>query len=129
MKPLLFINGLQVPRNSANTMEAKKFKNFTSEDFTWKYDGIPYEFKAGQEIYLEDYKADHFAKHLIDREMNKLGLVTNNMTERKRLEAECFPTAEVVTPLEALNLNEEVKEKKTKKKVEVEFPDLVAKKK
>jgi len=109
-------------------MNAKKFKNFSTTDFTWKFDGIEYTFKAGQEMYLEDYKADHFAKHLVDRELNALNILTNNVSERNKLTALCFPVDEVVTPLEALQLNEEVKAKQGKKKVEVEFPDLKDKK-
>lgn len=107
-------------------MEAKRFKNFTSEDFTWKYDGIPFTFPAGQEMFLEDFKAEHFAKHLVDREMNRLNMITNNMAEREKLEAQCFPSTEVVSPLEALQLNETAKTK-VKKKVEPEFEDLEVK--
>lgn len=101
--------------------EAKKFKNFTQSDFTWKFNGIPYTFKAGQEIYLESDKADHFAGHLVDQEMNTLGLATDNRYERSKLLAQCFPTDEVVSAIEALQVNEKAK---PKKKVETEFADL-----
>lgn len=103
-------------------MEAKKFKNFTNEDFTWKWDGIPFTFPAHSEMFLESDKADHFAKHLVDRELNRLNLPTNDQS-RAGLEAQCFPTVEAVSSAEALNLNEAVKEKKAKKK-EPEFEDL-----
>ena len=107
-------------------MQALRFKNFTNEDFTWKFDGMPYTFKAGQEMFLEDFKAYHFAKHLVDREMNRLGMETNNQTQRAELGAQCFPSDETVTPMEALNLNEEekVSGKKSKKKKVEEFADL-----
>jgi hypothetical protein len=108
-------------------MEAKSFKNWTVEDFTWKFDGIPYTFKAGQEMFLEDFKAEHFAKHLTDRELTKGGFHTNNEEKRHELTAKCFPTSEIVTPVEALNINETKKVKKAKK-VEEEFEDLKAKK-
>lgn len=104
-------------------MEAKKFKNWTGEDFTWKFDGIPYTFKAGQEMFLEDYKAEHFAKHLVDREMNNQGVVTSSLSKRQELTAKCFPSDEIVTPLEAIQLNETAKVKKGKKE-EKEFEDL-----
>lgn len=104
-------------------MEAKQFTNWTTEDFTWKFDGIPYTFKAGQTMFLEDFKADHFAKHLVDREMNRMGIVTNMQVERDRLTAQCFPSDEVVTPIEAIHRNETAKPKKGKK-VEKEFADL-----
>ena len=112
----------------ATTETAVRFKNFTDTDFTWKFDGIPHEFKAGMEIFLESGKAEHFTKHLVDREMNRLNLITSNVRERARLTAMCYPTDEAVTLSEALQINEKAKVKKPKK-VEVEFPDLAAKKK
>lgn len=110
-------------------MKAVKFKNFTDRDFTWAFDSVDYTFKAGQEMFLEDFKAAHFAKHLVDRELNLLNIPTDNKTKRKELEAQCFPSDEVVTPLEALNLNKGKTAETPKVEVE-EFPDLkVAKKK
>lgn len=109
-------------------MVAKRFKNWTDEEFTWKHDGIAYTFAAGQEIFLEDFKAEHFAKHLVDREMNKMGKRTDYAPVRDELTKRCYPTDEVVTPLEALNLNEKAKVVK-KKKVEPEFEDLKESKK
>lgn len=111
---------------------AKKFKNFSAEDFAWKHDGILYNFKAGQEMYLESDKADHFAKHLVDREINRKNvenglhatkneLSTRSAAERAPLEALCFPSDEEVTPTVALDKNEKAKRKE--KKVE-EFADL-----
>lgn len=103
-------------------MDAVKFKNWTSEEFSWKFNGINHAFPAGMEIYMEKDKAHHFAKHLTDREMNKLGLRTDMVSERTKLEAKCFPVDEVVTPEIALDINE--KAKKKPKKVAEEFPDL-----
>ena len=102
-------------------MTAKKFKNFTDKDFTYSRRS------SDLEIFLEDYKADHFAKHLVDREMNKLGQITSNQKQREALLVQCFPTDEAVSVAEALNIEETKKEKgkKGKKKVEeTEFPDL-----
>lgn len=104
-------------------MQAIKFRNWTNEEFTWKYNGIPHVFPAGMEIYMESDKAEHFAKHLTDREMHKLGIPTDMETKRKELTAKCFPSDVVVTPEIALDINEKAKVKKGKK-VEVEFPDL-----
>lgn len=117
-------------------MTAKKFKNFSNEDFTWKWDGNPFTFPAGSEIYIEADKAEHFANHLIDRELNKRNIVTNNKLERLKLWELCFPLAVEVTQNEALNIEENKKEEKAieevkakrgrpAKKVEAEeFPDL-----
>lgn len=103
-------------------MEAVQFLNFSDEDFTWKFDGIAYTFKAGQTIFLENFKADHFAGHLVDRELDKLGHSTGKSNLRNELLAKCFPSVEVITPLEAMQVNEKAKVKKAK--VEVEFEDL-----
>ena len=54
------------------------FKNFSSEDFEWKYDGVEYMFPAGSVKPLEKAEALHFAKHLVDREMISANLSTNH---------------------------------------------------
>lgn len=104
-------------------MEAKQFHNFSNEDFTWKFDGIEYTFKAGQTMFLEDFKVVHFTKHLVDREMNRAKLPTNHQT-RTTFEAKCVPSDEVVTPREALDINEKAKVVVKAKKAEVEFAGL-----
>lgn len=104
-------------------MQAIQFTNFSTEDFTWKYDGIPYTFPAGSTMFLEAYKAEHFAQHLVDRELDRKGIPTNNLVERNKLGALCFPTVETITPLEAMQKNNEPKGQAKKDEV-VEFPDL-----
>jgi hypothetical protein len=103
-------------------MNVIQFYNFSDEDFTWKYDGISYTFLAKSTTPLEDFKAEHFAQHLIDRELNRAGIVTNNQVERQRLAEMCFSTLQTVTPSEILEKKEDKKDKK--KKEEVEFEDL-----
>lgn len=106
---------------------AKKFKNFTETDFTWSYNSIPFTFKAGQEIYLEEHQANHFAKHLVDRELNNQKLPTNS-PKREELLEKCFPgDSEPITTTEAFDIEEkkkEVKRGRPSKKVEKEFEDL-----
>jgi len=105
-------------------MEVKKFKNYSEDDFIYSFDGVPHTFKKGMEIFLEDYKAEHFAKHLVDREMNRMNVLTNNMSVRAELLTKCFPTDEVAPTIsEAIDTNEKKKVKVTKK-VETEFEDL-----
>ncbi len=115
-------------------MNAKKFTNFSKEDFTWKHNGIPFHFPAGSEMYLEDDKADHFAKHLVDREIGRMNIdqgilgdkakeiATTSPRLRAELHAKCFPTHEEVTPAVAIDINE--KAKRAPKQVESEFEDL-----
>lgn len=47
------------------------FTNTSNEDFTAKWDSVPYTVKAGQTILLQAYIAVHLAKHLAMREMGK----------------------------------------------------------
>lgn len=114
------------------------FKNFTDEEFVCSWDSVPYRFPPGKEMYVEDWKAIHFAKHLVDKVMNKKRMITSNMVERNKFLVQALPEAEIISADEALDKNarEEVaeKEKEIKKEVktkkaskvvtEEEFPDL-----
>lgn len=111
------------------------FKNFTDQEFVCSWDGTPYRFAPGKEMYMEDWKAEHFAKHLVDRVMHKNGQITSNMFVRKDLIAQALPPEEVLTTEEALDMNarkeieqvkSEIKSEKTSKKVveEEEFIGL-----
>ena len=87
--------------------KAIKFKNFSDEDFTHKYDGVPYTIKAGETITLPGYLAEHFCHHLVNREMMK-GLSDSTMTSmldenfRKPWVEKCLISEqEVANPMEA----------------------------
>lgn len=54
------------------------FVNFSDEDFICSWDGALETFKAGEVQYLPKFKFDRYAKHLVDREMNKASVPTNN---------------------------------------------------
>ena len=110
--------------NSAEKyMQAKKFYNFTDYEFVWKFDGIPYTFPAKSTMFMEDFKVDHFASHLVDEELNRLNTPTNS-PRRADLLAQCFPSDEVVPVAVALDIEEKKKAVRSKKKEEVEFEDL-----
>jgi hypothetical protein len=106
------------------------FKNFTDQEFVCSWDSVPYRFPAGKEMYVEDWKAQHFAKHLVDRVMNQKGMITTNMNERTPLLKLAMPDEEAITNDEAIDIEarKEVAEKKTvkktEKKVEEEFAGL-----
>ena len=51
---------------------AKRFTNFSNEDFIGIWNKEQFPFKAGETMLLQGYLADHFAKHLVDRELGKL---------------------------------------------------------
>lgn len=60
------------------------FTNFTNKEFEGRWDFSNnkkiWKIKAGQSIYLPFYLAEHFAKHLVDRELNEKGLPTNHQS-------------------------------------------------
>lgn len=119
----------------AEEVKSVVFKNFTDEEFVCSWDAVPYRFPAGKEMYVEDWKAAHFAKHLVDRVMNKAGQITSNKLERDTLLKKALPDGISLTQDEAFDLHAreevaekvaQVKAKKTSKKVvaEEEFADL-----
>lgn len=115
-------------------METILFTNWTDEDFIGLWDGVPYPIKKGQSMYLEDWKAKHFAKHLVDRELNKEGKPTSDPM-RIGLEAKCFgESEEVKSEVEIENLNKqpseissEIEEKNTRGAAEPEKTALAEK--
>lgn len=50
-------------------MKTALFTNFTSYEFIGYWDGKPKKFAPGQSIWMPDYLAKHFAKHLTNREL------------------------------------------------------------
>lgn len=100
------------------------FKNFTNEEFVCSWDGVPYRFPPGKEMYVEDWKANHFAKHLVDKVLNKTNTITSNKLARDPLLAQALPEGITLTADEAFDLKarEEVKkieEKTTEETAEV----------
>lgn len=89
------------------------FTNYTSEDFSWKWGGKTYTFKAGKSVYLEDFKARHFAKHLVDRELHKAGKQVDDPS-RESLLAKCLTSEEASedATTEVINKNKEMETKK-----------------
>ncbi|MBI3231847.1 MAG: hypothetical protein HYZ51_02075 [Candidatus Doudnabacteria bacterium] len=104
-------------------MKTVLFVNFSQEDFVGKWDKVTYPFAPGKSQYMEEWKAYHFAKHLVNRELLKKGY--ENDTSPKRPEdsprfMELFkkavldqglpemPASQIETEL--LNKNSDVKE-------------------
>lgn len=70
------------------SFESVPFYNFTSEDFTQEqgamWNSKPYEVKAGEIKFYPIFLANHFAKHLINREImrnNEQALNDNKLRE------------------------------------------------
>lgn len=55
-------------------MKIVTFLNFTNEDFTYSWDSQPHTIKAHEQVEMEDWRANHAAKHLVNRELNKADL-------------------------------------------------------
>ena len=53
-------------------MKTALFTNFTDYEFIGYWDGKPKKFAPGQSIWMPDYLAKHFAKHLSNRELLRL---------------------------------------------------------
>lgn len=87
-------------RNNLKTMQkVLKFTNFSNEDFVGHWDGTPWKVKAGETIMLQAYLANHFSKHLIDRELNKKDESTSNQVERAKMSKMCL--GDVVVEVES----------------------------
>lgn len=109
----------------ATEVKSRLFKNFMDKEFVCSWDGTPYRFAAGREMYVEDWKAEHFAKHLVDKVMSSLGQITSNQHEREAWLAKALPNEEEMSLEDALDLNvreakAEIKKEKASKKVVVE---------
>ena len=50
-------------------MKTALFTNFTNQEFTGWWDGKSKKFAPGQSLYMQDFLARHFAKHLANREL------------------------------------------------------------
>jgi len=50
-------------------MKTALFTNFTNETFIGYWDGKAKKFEPGKSVYMPDYLARHFAKHLTNREL------------------------------------------------------------
>lgn len=101
-------------------MNALVFVNYTTEVFEQKFDGRSYRFAPGEERILETAKAEHFAKHLIDRELQKAGADTIlDPTKRETIHAKCIKSIEDAHPTDIPDedkvFEEQVKEELKKK--------------
>lgn len=66
-------------------MKTALFTNFTNEEFIGYWGGKPKKFNPGQSLYMPDYLARHFAKHLTNRELLKKGMERDTSPKVKTL--------------------------------------------
>ncbi len=124
---MVLINWTHQPSIKNMTNKAVRFTNFSNEDFTGKWDGQDWPIAKGETVLIQSFLAEHFAKHLIDREMTKVGISTGNEEAREKYMNKCVGNivleAESAVKLETKMLNEqpiETKEEDMKPVVEVE---------
>lgn len=102
------------------------FKNWTDEDFTCTWNKVPHSFKAGESRHMEDWKAEHFANHLADRELIRSGKETIDPSKPALIQKALSGGEEVVKEKMVSELAEKNVEnvEKVVEKEEEEFPDL-----
>src|SRR3990167_2289115 len=66
-------NSGMIPPPAKIKMKTALFTNWTDEEFTGWWDGKPKKFAPGQSLWMPDYLARHFAKHLTNRELLRKG--------------------------------------------------------
>jgi len=74
-----------------------RFTNFSEEDFVVMWNKEEYEIKAGDSVAYPAYLVMHFAKHLIDREINAMDgeKYTNDVNLRNELMSKCVGSVEL----------------------------------
>lgn len=60
------------------------FTNWTGEDFVGTWSGVDTLVKPGESIEVPQYKAFHFTKHLVNREIEKSGRVAVDSPEARK---------------------------------------------
>jgi hypothetical protein len=107
-------------------MTNKWFTNWTLNSFTYPWNSEPITFEAGESKLLPEYLADHFAKHLTDKELHSRGLTAGDASRTELLkkcfvppEGEALPStgeqSSVLAEIEALNLTAPKKRGRPKK--------------
>ncbi len=99
-----------------------KFINWSNEDFTWKWGGEALTVKSRDAVWMQDWKAEHFAKHLTDRELNKKNLPTDHFTRGEYVQkcisegsVEASSVSDDAVETELLNKNAQAEPLKVKK--------------
>lgn len=64
--------------------KTRKFYNWSDESFSYPWASEPYTFEPGEERIMEAGVAEHFAKHLADRELRRQGYNPGEIHIRKR---------------------------------------------
>ena len=89
IKPVLFVNFSDQPF-SGIPYEWPNFGDDPIVDEHCKWNGEPDSFKPHESRYMEDWRAAHYAKHLINRELDKQNKPTSDMKLRAEMLKKCI---------------------------------------
>lgn len=121
-------------------MKSAQFINFSNEAFTGYWNSEPTEFgplgSSNDRMYMEDWKARHFAKHLANRELLKKGEETHTSPKNPEQDVifmdmfnqayssgeDDMSEAQLATAL--IDKNIRAKKPKKTEEIEEEFPEL-----
>lgn len=125
VRPVLFVNFSNQP--------------FSATPYTWplgseeqmvdehcKWDNIPDSFAPHASRYMEEWRAEHFAKHLINRELDKIGKPINDEKLRSEMLKKCImdKAPEVNSANIDMELMNKNMEPKVVKEVTTELPEV-----
>ena len=83
MENIITAKNFQKPTEEPKATQIVKFTNFSNEDFTWTLNKISYTFPAHSVKFMEIGVANHFAKHLVNRELLKRGRQNDTSPKKK----------------------------------------------
>lgn len=140
MKTVLFVNFSKQPFSGVPYMwpDPRTKEEVLTTDDHCKWDSVPDSFAPGASRYMEDWRAEHYAKHLINRELDRANKPISDIKLREDMLKLCVmdqsaaevPASTVDMELMNKNATPAVTLEKSKKKVikketkEPEFPDL-----
>jgi len=113
-----------------------QFVNFSDDVFEWKLNGMAVRFQPGEVRSMEKSVAEHFAKHLINRELLKMGRendVSPKIPKENQFFMELYNKAIVSIPTASEFMNQDLEQPtrpqvdapNTNKSAEPEFEELL----
>ena len=92
MKTVLFVNFTNQPFSGIPYIwpDPKTKEEVETVDEHCKWDNVPDSFAPGKGRYMEDWRAVHFANHLITRELDRMNKPTSDLKLRADLLKKCI---------------------------------------
>jgi hypothetical protein len=89
VRPVLFVNFTDRPFSGVPYQWPAGSEEMSVDEHC-KWDGVPDTFAPHASRYMEEWRANHYAKHLINRELDKMGKQINDVKLRGELLAKCI---------------------------------------